>query len=75
MLLHVNRRMWNINTVIEALRKLNKKEAANDEASVIDDENEEKEHEHPEMFGEDSDVEEEKLDEAPVEEQEEEEDF
>ena len=50
-----------------------KKEAANDEASVIEDEDGENEREHPEMFGEDSDVEQEKSDETPVEEQEEEE--
>ena len=40
---------------------------------VIDDEDEENEREHPEMFGQDSDVEQEKSDETPVEEQEEEE--
>ena len=56
MMLHVNRSMWSIKTVIEAFRKLQKKE---NDAVIVNESDEDELEQHPDMFGRESDEEEE----------------
>ena len=59
MLLHLNRSMWSINTVIEALRKLKDREDGRDDVELIEDDDENAQ--QPDMFDPDSDDEKEAM--------------